>query len=122
MYIEPAAVVHFALRHPLTVDDIRLFAWRWDLRRVHEGYQYFANKWGFDISERGTFRDWLVRYNSQLGLLPRVWPSRVSLQLDRWLSQVREQVVDLWLKPKYGYDKFRKRQLGYYDWTAGIRT
>lgn len=122
MYVEPAAVVHFALHHPLTADDIRLFAWRWDIRRVHEGYQYFAAKWGFDISERGGFRDWLVRYNSHLGLIPRLWPSEVSLRLDRRLGQVRERLVDLCLAPKYRYARFSRRRLGYDDWTAGIST
>jgi len=120
MWFEPASVVHFALGHPLAVEDIRLFAWRWNIRAIHEGYQYFQRKWDFDISEYGTFRDWLVRYNSQLGLLPRVWPSKFSLQMDRGLGQIHEWVVDLCLAPKYRYERFRKRQLGYYDWTAGV--
>ena len=120
MWCEPASVVHFALHSPLAVEDIRLFEWRWDIRRVHEGYQYFQEKWHLDVSEGGTFRDWLVRYNSHLGLLPRLWPSEFSLRLDRRLGQARERFVDLCLAPKYRYDKFRKRRLGYDDWTAGV--
>ncbi len=121
MWFEPASVVHYALRCPISADDIRFFAWRWDIRRVHEGYQYFQTKWNLDISEHGTFRDWLVRYNSQLGLLPRFWPSVTSLALDRWLGRLREQVVEVCRKPTYLYQRFRKRQLGYDEWVTGVR-
>ncbi|PIQ84095.1 MAG: hypothetical protein COV75_04020 [Candidatus Omnitrophica bacterium CG11_big_fil_rev_8_21_14_0_20_63_9] len=120
MWFEPASVVHYALRCPVEADDIRFFAWRWDLRRVDEGYRYFERKWGMDVSEHGTFRDWLVRYNAQIGLLPRLWPTAAAIKLDQKLGELRERVTDLMLFPKYRFQRLRKRQLGYYDWTAGV--
>lgn len=122
MWFEPAAVVHYTLRAPVAAEDIRFFAWRWDLRRVDEGYRYFERKWSMDVSEHGTFRDWLVRYNAQIGLLPRLWPTETAIKLDRILGDVRERVTDLALFPKYRFQRLRKRQLGYYDWTAGVTT
>ena len=71
MWFEPSAVVRYALGCPIRTEDIRFFQWRWDIAAIHKGYQYFQQKWNLDISEHGSFRDWLVRYNSQLGLLPR---------------------------------------------------
>ena len=54
-----------------------LFAWRWDMRGIYEGYQYFERKWKLDITESGTFREFLLRYNAQLGLIPRLMPTEL---------------------------------------------
>ncbi|MBI4341876.1 MAG: glycosyltransferase [Candidatus Omnitrophica bacterium] len=120
MWFEPKSVVHFALRHPMTADDIKLFEWRWNIKRVHDGYQYFQRKWHMDVSEYGTFRDWLVSYNSQLGLLPRFWPTAAALRLDGWLGRVRAKALGICRIPKYRFRTYKKRRLGYYEWTAGV--
>lgn len=120
MYFEPNAVSYYRIHSPITVDDIRLFAWRWDIGSIHEGYEYFKNKWGLDIGEHGAFRDWLVRYNDQLGLLPRLWPSHLSLMLERLLRAVRARVAEIWRIPQYRYRHMTKVRLGYFKWSTGI--
>jgi len=122
MWFEPASVVYYKLGCPVAAEDIRLFEWRWSIRSIHEGYQHFHRKWDLDISEWGTFRDWLVRYNSQIGLLPRLWPHAFALKLDRGIGRLRRRVVTLARTPKSWFRDLRKRSLGYYDWTAGIPT
>lgn len=120
MWFEPEAVVRYALGTTVAAEDIRLFAWRWNIASIHDGYAYFERKWNLDISEWGTFRDWLVRYNSQVGLLPRLWPTALALKLDKGIGRVRRKVMEIWRTPKRQYRELTKRRLGYYQWTAGV--
>jgi hypothetical protein len=116
LWCEPAAVVHYALGCPIAVEDIRLFAWRWNIRRVGEGYAYFQQKRNFDMSEHGRMRGWLVGYNSQLGLLPRFFPSALSLRVDGWVGRARARLLDLCRIPRDRFRVYKKRRLGYYEW------
>ncbi len=121
MWFEPASVVYYALHGPITVDDIRLFAWRWDMRAIWDGYRYFEQKWALDITEHGAFRDFLLRYNKQLGLLPRLWPSRVSLALDRWIGQLRQLLVLVLRLPKALLRSYKARWMGDFAWPTPSR-
>lgn len=120
MYFEPTSIVHYSLGHRIAAEDIRLFEWRWNIKSIHDGYQYFHRKWNMDVSEYGRFRDWLVSYNSQLGLVPRLWPTETALRLDKWLGRLREKVLSVYRVPIYRYRSYKKRRLGYYEWTAGL--
>lgn len=120
MWFEPKAVVYYNKSAPITVDDIRFFSWRWDLRSVYEGYRYFQKKWNMDITEHGMFGDFLVRYNSQLELIPRLWPNRVALSLDYCVGRLREKAVAFFRAPKTAIQGFRKRQIGYQEWVSNV--
>lgn len=120
MVFEPSSVVTYALGCAMTVDDIKLFSWRWNIKNVHDGYQHFHKKWNIDISEFGTFRDWLVRYNSQLGLLPRFWPNAFCLKLDKFIGRLNRRIIELLRAPKYRFQRLNKHVLGYYHWTIGV--
>jgi len=85
IWCEPSSVVHFVEDAPIRPADIRLFQWRWDMCRIKEAYGHFESKWGFDISEHGEFRHFVVIRNRTLGLLPRAFPSAYTLRLSRIL-------------------------------------
>lgn len=114
-YFEPASVVLYDLPKKVTcVDDIRFFMWRWDLRKILKGYRYFRRKWNMDISDQGTFNGFLVAYNGKLGLLPRLFPSRTALWLDRQWDFVRK----IARKPAWLWWRLKARGWGYDDWDS----
>lgn len=86
MFFEPEAVVHFQLRGPMEPVDVPFFDWRWDFDRVAAGYQHFARKWGFDVSEEGGFDRMLLDYNAFVGHLARRYPSRATLRAG-WVAK-----------------------------------
>jgi hypothetical protein len=94
MWFEPRSVVHFDLTHPVEWVDVDLFAWRWDMRTVGDGYAVFEEKWGLDITEQGRFREFLIDYNTKLPLLPRwfhrEWSYRTSERLTHARAATRE--------------------------------
>jgi GT2 family glycosyltransferase len=116
LWCEPSSVVHFVDDAPIRSEDIRFFAWRWDMRRVLDAFRYFESKWGFDVSEHGEFRRWLFRRNTRLGLLPRTVPAeislRVSMTLDRYAGKVRS-LVGL---PSEVWNQVKGRMYGYPAW------
>jgi len=119
MWFEPASVVYYAIRSPLHAEDIRLFAWRWDMRAIYEGYQYFERKWNMDITESGSFREFLLRYNSQLGLIPRLMPTELGLRIDRMLARLRrwpDILLRLLRAPKSLLRRYKAWCIGYYVW------
>ena len=115
-WAEPASVVFLDLKAPITADDIGLFVWRWDMRNILEGYRYFEKKWGIDMTEYGGFRDFLVRYNSQLGWLPRRFPSQWALMLDKRIGGIKGLGSDILRIPKDSYRRYKARKLGYFEW------
>ena len=121
MWFEPASVVRYALRIPLQPDDLRLFAWRWNMAAIWQGYQYFERKWQMDITESGEFRDFLLWYNAQLGLLPRLFPSALALAVDRRLARLRGVVARglKWMQaPNVLLRRYKAWRIGYYVWPA----
>jgi len=116
LWFEPRSVVHFVEDAPLRAEDVEFYAWRWDMREILEGYRYFAQKWGFDITESGDFKNFLVRRNARLGLLPRRFPSELSLRVSgalyKWGWRLRRLLglpVEIW-------EAQRRRALGYDEW------
>lgn len=122
MWFEPTSVVLYDHFRQMSAGDIRLFAWRWDLRAVQDSYRLFHKKWNIDISEHGTFRDWLLRHNDNLGLLPRRFPSELALRVDRWMGRARHQLLEISRIPQYRLREYKKRKWGYHDWTVGLET
>jgi len=121
MWFEPASVVFYDHYGPIAPEDIRFFAWRWDMRTTLKGYNYFEHKWGMDLTEHGTFREWLLRYNNRLGLLPRLFPSAFSLAIDQWLGRLRENAVKLLQVPQGVVRQFKARRMGYDEWGLSKR-
>lgn len=119
MWFEPDSVVHYQLEAPLTADDIRLFAWRWNMRSILEGYRYFEQKWGIDITEQGRFQRFLWRYNRQLGLLPRLFPSAAALRIESALARLgrltRVALAPL-RTPQWLVTNLKAWWIGYFEW------
>jgi hypothetical protein len=116
MMFEPKSVVHYKLGTTITADDIGLFCWRWDLRNVLEGYRYFERKWGIDITEHGTFKNFLMNYNKQIGWLPRRMQTEWALSADRMLKRIAWRVGGfgrLWERFLF---RQRAKRAGYYEW------
>jgi hypothetical protein len=116
MMFEPKSIVYYKLGTTITADDIGFFCWRWDLRNVLAGYQYFERKWGIDITEHGHFKDFLVNYNKQIGWVPRRFKAEWALSVDRLLKTLA------WRAGIFGriWNRFWFRlwaqRAGYYDW------
>ena len=111
-------VVHYRLKGAIAVEDIRLFDWRWKMRSIRTGYLYFEQKWNLDISERGQFRYFLLRYNDQLGLLPRLFPSTTALRLENGLARLLGTVVKPLRAPRRLLSNLQAWRIGYFDWPS----
>ena len=117
MWFEPKSVVFYEPPIEIVhVEDIRFFAWRWDMRTILKGYQYFEQKWGIDITEYNSFQEWLLRWNKKLGFLPRMFPYGWALWLDRtskrffgWLQRIVQLPLSAW-------NRFIAWKLGFYEW------
>jgi hypothetical protein len=116
MWFEPDSVVHFVEDAPLHADDIRYYAWRWDMHTILEGYRYFEKKWSLDISEHGDFRLWLYKRNARLGLLPRWFPNEAVMKLSRAIYRAGWKLRRLIALPDEAMDSLRKRHFGYDEW------
>lgn len=113
MWFEPAAVVTYDVPYRIyAVEDIRLFAWRWDMRTIRAGYEHFRQKWNLDISECNRFRDFLLLINSSLGLLPRIFPSRPALMIDHFLKRSRRLVE----RSLTLVTRLKAHIYGYFEW------
>jgi glycosyltransferase involved in cell wall biosynthesis len=116
MMFEPRSVVYYKLGTTITADDIGLFCWRWDLRSVLEGYRHFERKWGFDISERGNFKNFLMDYNRQIGWVPRRFHAEWALTVDRLLKYTAWRAGTLGRIWNRFWFRARARRAGYYEW------
>ena len=90
--------------------------WRSDLRNVLEGYRYFERKWGIDITEYGTFKNFLMNYNKQIGWLRRRVQTERTLSADRMLKRIAWRVEGfgrLWERFLF---RQRAKRPGYYEW------
>ena len=120
VWFEPASVVRYDMHAPIAVEDIRFFTWRWDMRAILEGYRYFEQKWGIDITEHGIFRNFLLNYNKQIGLLPRLVPSAMSLQLDRLIGLIRTGCGRLLGAPRALFRRAKAARMGFYEWPTPV--
>jgi len=119
MWFTPSSVVHYRLGGPIAAEDIRLFDWRWNMRSIRKGYLYFEQKWNLDITERGQFRYFLLRYNSQLGLLPRLFPSTTALRIETGLARLLGTMAKPLRAPQRLLSNLQAWWIGYFDWPAG---
>ena len=117
MWFTPSSVVHYRLRGPIAAEDIRLFDWRWNMRSIRKGYLYFEQKWNLDITERGRFRSFLFHYNSQLGLLPRLFPSKTALWIESSLARLLGATLKPLRAPRWLLSNLQAWWIGYFDWT-----
>ena len=118
MWFTPSSVVHYRLSSPIAAEDIRLFEWRWNMRSIRKGYLYFEQKWKLDITERGQFRYFLLRYNSRLGLLPRLFPSASALRVESVLARLLGAMVKPLQAPRRLLSNLQAWRIGYFDWPA----
>jgi glycosyltransferase involved in cell wall biosynthesis len=121
LWLEPASVVLYHKTAEIRREDIDVFAWRWDMRGILEGYRHFEQKWGVDATESGLFQSFLVGINRCLGPAARAFPSDFGLACDRWLGRLYQCVtlphrqLDWWLT------KYMRRRFGYHDWPNSDR-
>jgi GT2 family glycosyltransferase len=118
MWFTPSSVVQYRLGSPIAAVDIRLFDWRWNMRSIRKGYLYFEQKWDLDITERGRFRSFLFHYNSQLGLLPRLFPSTAALRVENGLARLLGTVVKPLRAPHWLVSNLQAWWIGYFDWPS----
>src|SRR3989338_1650592 len=116
MFFEPKSVVWFMLQHSIKAEDIRFFAWRWDMRGILNGYEYFEKKWNLDITEYGQFREFLLHYNKKLGFWARIFPSPFALRLDSLLSKISQSVSQLADRVMAPWRRYLAWRIGYYEW------
>jgi GT2 family glycosyltransferase len=113
MWFEPASVVRYSIpRRIEDPDDVRFFAWRWDMRGILEGYRHFERKWDMDVQGQGSFKGFLKDFNNRLGLLPRLVPSRWTLWIDHRLQDVRRLLgnsLKMW-------GRLKAEAMGYSEW------
>jgi len=83
VWVEPRAVVHSNQDSLIEVEDVALFARRWDRDAIACSRQHFFDTWGVDVGEEGGFDEFVSAYNSRLGPLPRHYPREWTLKLDR---------------------------------------
>lgn len=121
MYFEPKSVVFYAFHYPVKTEDIRFFAWRWDMRQILKSYRYFERKWNMDITEYGIFREFLLRFNRKLGFFPRIIPFGWVLTLDRALPAAARGLKKILLAPVSVWKRFTSWYLGYYEWPVFSR-
>lgn len=123
MWFEPKSIVNYELPSPgsIKAEDVKLFVWRWDMREILKGYQYFYQKWNIDITEHGNFRNFLLSFNNKLGLLPRIFPSAWALRVDGFLKSFPGELGKWLLLPVRFWRHFRSWQLGYYAWPESTR-
>jgi alpha-ketoglutarate-dependent taurine dioxygenase len=113
VWFEPTSVVVCdTLRRLDDPDDVRFFAWRWDVRRAMAACQMFREKWGIDITNAGELKNSLIEINDKIGILPRVWPSRPALLMDRLLGYLE----DLPTRARDVRWRFAAHRLGFDDW------
>lgn len=93
MFFEPEAVVLFDLGGYIDEDDVRFFDWRWNFDEVARGYQVFEEKWGFDVSEEGSFARFLEDYNAIVGRLARRRPSAATVKLGVLAKSTGDKLV-----------------------------
>jgi len=114
---EPKSVVHFQLYHPVRAYDIEYFCWRWDMKRILEGYKIFEKKWGFDMTEHARFSQFLVDYNSKVGLWGRLFKSGFGLFIDKAIAKFGPIPGELFRKHIIGrWRLFLANRLGYGEW------
>ncbi len=118
MWFTPASVVHYRLQGPIAAEDIRLFDWRWNMGSILKDYRYFEQKWNLDITERGRFRTFLFHYNSQLGLLPRLFPSRAALRIEHSLDRLGGAALKPLRAPHWLLSNLQGWWIGYFDWPS----
>jgi len=117
IWLEPASVVVFDF--PIRVEDpmdIPLFKWRWNIRGIIPGYRVMHEKWGMDMTEAGDFKYFLMRINAVLGWLPRVWPTKTALAVDRAFARL----MGLSSIPDRIWRHLMAWHAGYYDWVEAF--
>ena len=84
MMFEPESVVYLFYEDKLTdPQDMRFHMWKWDMRAMHEGFDHFKKKWGYDINPNNSFDKYLRAVNRRVGFFSRRWPSAASAKLDQ---------------------------------------
>mgnify|MGYP001204867829 CR=1 FL=1 len=116
LWCEPRSVVHFVEDAPLRAQDVPFFLWRWDLAEIRRGYDVFQAKWGFDITEHGEFRRFLMRRHERLGFLARRLPYDSVLELGRVVRSGAWKVRHALALPDKLWFALRARDLGYDAW------
>ena len=121
LWFEPRSVVNYEPPGRIEAEDIPIFVWRWDMRLILKGYQHFYQKWGIDITEHGNFRNFLLGFNHKVGILPRLYPSKWTVLLDRYLRGAGQNLVKVVLMPVSFWRRIKAYYLGYYEWPRSLR-
>lgn len=94
MMFEPASHVYLyyptLIKHPM---DVPLHRWKWDIAAVMASYRCIQAKWNIDVGgARGQFKRYLVDVNARVGPLSQLYPSTLTVTLDRGLRYVTDRL------------------------------
>ena len=103
----PDSVTFFHFDGPIDLIDTDYFTWRWHEDNILSSYAAFEEKWGIDISEGESFRDFVGIANSQLPRLARTTRNPLMLRLTRAVRRPVRAAV--WLPYKV-YVRLRTRR------------
>ena len=71
----------------------------------------------FSHKVRFSFKsDFLLGYNAQIGFLPRLFPSRFALWLDRRIGGIRGLIGDIRRAPRALFRRQKAKWMGYDEW------
>ena len=90
MFFEPRSEVYLyysqLVKEPA---DIPFYLWKWDMKALRDGFDYFYRKWGLDVNENDSFGRYLQDVNNRVGFFSRRWPSGTSVALDKALMSLK---------------------------------
>ena len=66
------------------------------MRAIHEGYELFKKKWGYDLNHQGRSARYFELVNRRAGRMTRRWPSKFSLAFDAWRFRVYRTLFRYW--------------------------
>ena len=76
------------------LEDVALYRFKWDMKAMREGFDYFRGKWDIDINHRGRYERFMTFVNRRVGFCTRLWPSQPSLAIDKALFQLKKTLLN----------------------------
>lgn len=113
MFFEPTSVVQYDFPERIThYEDVRPYLYKWDMREILKGYEYFKQKWGMDIGECGAWKHFNIVFLNNVGFLSRLWPVPLTLLVDNAYHGAK-QAIEI---PFEGWRSLKKASSGFYKW------
>ena len=73
------------------LEDIPLYRWKWDLKAVMEGFEYFEKKWGIDMVSKSGMRNYMILLNHRVGFCSQLHLSKISVGIDKFYFNMKNR-------------------------------